>query len=725
MKKPVIIISIFLTLSIALTVAEVILSKSGKSLLHNNIIILTLFNINIILIVVLLLLLSRNVVKYIFDRQQNILGNKFRTKLIASFVGFSLIPSALLFIVASGLITNSINNWFNIQVEKSLKNSLDVAQSYYEKEKVDTLHSAGVIAKEMSDAVIDKSNQKNSLLKEIEDQKWVHKVSGIEVFDEKGKLLGRSLDKTLVKRGYSGASKELIHKGLRGEKLVVVKTLESGDAVIAIAPVYSTPPEGRIITGAIIVVSHVRKGLVEKMVEITRLFEEYNQMALLKKPIKSSYILSFLIITLLIIFSATWFGYYLAKNITTPIQSLAEATQAVAEGNLDVTVETSSRDEIGVLINSFNRMTGDLRQSKSELEEAYGSLRDSNIEIEQRRAYMETVLENIATGVISVDKNGDITTFNRAAEKVLDIRKEEITGKSFQEILSRIPPDTAKEIIRRIRGGGGTIKDEEIQFNMNNRSITLRLKMTTLYDTDGNFSGNVVVFDDLSELIKAQRIAAWQEVAKRLAHEIKNPLTPIQLCTERLRKKHYERAENYDKIFDDCTGTIINEVNALKMMLDEFSGFARMPVARPSMNDLNPVIKEVLLLYRGAHKEITFTEYLSDSLPQINIDREQIKRVFVNLFKNSVEAINGNGEVIIKTEYESRNNNVRVEIADDGAGVPPEDKERIFIPYFSRKKSGTGLGLAIVNRIISDHNGRIMVSDNSPRGAKFIIELPV
>jgi len=725
MKKPLIIISIFLAISIALTVTEVILSKSGTSLLHNNILILTLFNINIILIVVLLLLLSRNVVKYILDRQQKILGHKFRTKLIASFVGFSLIPSALLFIVASGLITNSINNWFNIQVENSLRNSLDVAQSYYEKEKSDTLHTAEVVAKGMSKEIKDNTNQKTSLLKEIEDKKWEHKISGIEVFDEKGRLRGRSLDKALVKRGYEGASTELVKKGLRGEKSVVVKTLESGDAVIAISPVYSLPTEGRIITGTVIVVSHIKKGLVEKMVEITRLFEEYNQMALLKKPIKSSYILSFLIITLLIIFSATWFGYYLAKNITTPIQSLAEATQAVADGNLDVKVETSSRDEIGVLINSFNRMTGDLKQSKSELEGAYSSLRDSNIEIEQKRAYIETVLENIATGVISVDKNGDITTFNRAAEKVLDISKEEITGKSFQEILSRIPPDTAKEIIRRIRGGGGTIKDEEIQFNMNNRSITLRLKMTTMYDTDGNFSGNVVVFDDLSELIKAQRIAAWQEVAKRLAHEIKNPLTPIQLCTERLRKKHYERAENYDKIFDDCTGTIINEVNALKMMLDEFSGFARMPVARPLINDLNSVIKEVLLLYRGAHKEITFTENLSDSLPEINIDREQIKRVFVNLFKNSVEAINGNGKVIIKTEYESRNKHVRVEIADDGAGVPPEDKDRIFIPYFSRKKSGTGLGLAIVNRIISDHNGRIMVSDNVPRGTKFVIELPV
>ena len=309
MKKPLIIISIFLAISIALTVTEVILSKSGTSLLHNNILILTLFNINIILIVVLLLLLSRNVVKYILDRQQKILGHKFRTKLIASFVGFSLIPSALLFIVASGLITNSINNWFNIQVENSLRNSLDVAQSYYEKEKSDTLHTAEVVAKGMSKEIQGNTNQKTSLLKEIEDKKWEHKISGIEVFDEKGRLRGRSLDKALVKRGYEGASAELVKKGLRGEKSVVVKTLESGDAVIAISPVYSSPTEGRIITGTVIVVSHIKKGLVEKMVEITRLFEEYNQMALLKKPIKSSYILSFLIITLLIIFSATWFGY--------------------------------------------------------------------------------------------------------------------------------------------------------------------------------------------------------------------------------------------------------------------------------------------------------------------------------------------------------------------------------------------------------------------------------
>ena len=338
---------------------------------------------------------------------------------------------------------------------------------------------------------------------------------------------------------------------------------------------------------------------------------------------------------------------------------------------------------------------------------------------------METVLENVATGVISIDRDGEITTFNRAAERILGIHKEDISGKGFQEILIRIPNDAAKNIIKKIRGGGGNIDNEEMQLNMNGRNVTLRIMMTTLYDAANHFLGNVIVFDDLSELIKAQRMAAWQEVAKSLAHEIKNPLTPIQLCTERLRKKYYERGENYDKIFDDCTSTIIKEVNALKMLVNEFSNFARMPAAKPSPDNINSIIKDVVLLYSSAHKDININEDLSDPIPQINVDRDQIKRVFINLFENAVEAMNGNGHVWIKTEYDDTVRMIRVEVADDGIGVSAEDKEKLFIPYFSRKKTGTGLGLAIVNRVVSDHNGKITISDNSPRGTKFTIELPV
>ena len=725
MKRPIVIISAFLAITVTLTMVEILFEKRGGSLLGNNILILTLFNINLILLVVLLLLLSRNIIKFVFDRQQNVMGSRFRTKLILAFVGFSIIPSILLFIVASGLLTNSINNWFSIQVEKSLKNSFDVAQSFYEKAKRDTLYSAEVLSLYMTRNSLLQEPFQPHLIKAIEDKKTELRLSGVEVFNLKGQLITRSIDEKIVKSGFSKTAPELVQKGLHGEKVASIRSSKVGDIIIGISPVYSSGASSKEIVGVIAVTTYIKTSLVSKMEEITRLFEEYKQMVSLKEPIKSSYILSFFIITLLIIFSATWFGYYLARSITIPIQKLAEATEAVANGNLDVRVDSGTKDEIGVLINSFNKMTEDLKLGKLRLEDAYISLRDSSVEIEQRRAYMETVLENVATGVISIDKNGDVSTFNHAAENILGILKEDIRGKGFQEILGRIPPEVARDILKKIRGGGGHIENEEIQFNMNNRNITLRIKMTTLYDTDGHFLGNVIVFDDLSELIKAQRIAAWQEVAKNLAHEIKNPLTPIQLCTERLRKKYYERDENYDKIFDDCTNTIIEEVNALKMLVNEFSSFARMPAARPSINNINSIIRDVVLLYSSAHKDVRFTENFADPLPEINIDREQVKRVFINLFENSVEAVTGHGHVWIKTEHDRRTNMVRIVVADDGVGIPPEDKEKLFIPYFSRKKTGTGLGLAIVNRIVTDHNGRIIASDNSPRGTKFIIELPV
>jgi len=724
MRRPIVIISLFLAVTLALTGVEILVEKRGASLLGNNILVLTLFNVNLILLVALLLLLSRNIVKFIFERHQKILGSRFRTKLILAFVGFSLIPSILLFIVASGLLTNSIDHWFSIQVEKSLENSFDVAQSYYDRAKTDSLYYADVLSGYLSREGLIHGPHLSLLEKTLEEKKSELNLSGIAVFDLNGRLIGRSIDSKLAKGGFLKSSRELVHKGLRGEKTSLVRSIDVGDMVIGISPVRSAGVSREEIEGAVIVATLIEKGLVSKMEEIDRLFEEYKQMASLKNPIKSSYLLSFLIITLLIIFSAVWFGYYLARGITVPIQRLAEATEAVANGNLDFRVDAVTKDEIGVLIQSFNRMTEDLKEGKVRLEEAYASLKESSEEIEQRRAYMEAVLENVATGVISIDRNGDITTFNRAAEKILGIKKEDIWGRGFQEILGRIPPGAAKDIIRKIRGGGGRLENEEIQFNMDNRNITLRIKMTTLYDADRNFIGNVIVFDDLSELIKAQRIAAWQEVAKSLAHEIKNPLTPIQLCAERLRKKHYERDENYDKIFDDCTNTIIKEVSALKMLLDEFSNFARMPAAMPSLNDIHSIIRDVVLLYRNAHKDISFVEDFADSLPEIYVDREQIKRVFVNLFENAVEAVSGKGHIWIKTDYDPGSRRIRVEVADDGIGVPPEDKDKLFIPYFSRKKTGTGLGLAIVNRIVSDHNGNITISDNFPRGTKFTIELP-
>lgn len=716
----------FLAVTLGLTLIAVTLRHRGTpSLLANNIVVLTLFNVNLILLAVLILLLTRNLIKLLFEWRQNILGARFQTKLVVAFVGFSLIPTVLLFIVASGLLSRGIDNWFNLQVEKSLNRSLDVAQMYYQKVREDTLALASDLGRDFGGSPLTAADfpLESRIAEQVKNKMAFYPLSGIEVYRSDGKRLARHLRPGTPSRSFPWLDRSGREKGLRGERFTVIRPLGGGDLVAAIAPLAGKPEGQR--PGFVVVYTAIPPEAVGKMQEITRSFEEYHQVSALKNPIKRSYLLSFLAITLLILFSATWFGYYLARGITIPIQKMAEGTRSVAQGDLDFKIDVQATDEIGVLVAAFNKMTEDLKQGKLKLEEVNRSLRDSNIELDREKNTMETVLENITTGLISLDRKGNVVTLNQSAEKILGFSRDIIQGKSFNEIFHHVPLGVGKQIMKKMREGSGTLTEEEIQFELNNRLVTLRLNMATLYDEKKDYLGMVVAFDDISELIKAQRVAAWQEVAQRIAHEIKNPLTPIQLCTQRLRKKYYEQAPDYDRIFDECTQTIIQEVNSLKTLLNEFSQFARMPMAHPAPLVFHDVLGEVVRLYRAAHREIDILEDLSGSVPQVQADREQIKRMLINLFENAVEAMGGKGRIWVKTSYEEAGNRFRLELADEGAGIPPEDKSRLFVPYFSRKKSGTGLGLAIVHRIVSDHHGVIRVSDNLPKGTKFLIDLPV
>ena len=512
---------------------------------------------------------------------------------------------------------------------------------------------------------------------------------------------------------------------MKGKEITNIQSTGKGDIIRGVVPIYSSF-NYKDIVGVVVVNYYIPQSLVNKMEEITGAYEEYKQLKAFKNPIKGSYLMVFLLITLIIIFAGTWFGFHLAKDITVPIQKLAEGTQAIAQGDLNFKiVGIKARDEIGMLVNSFNKMTDDLKFSNERLAEANISLQKGNIELDRRRGYIETVLESIATGVISVDKDGRITTFNSSAEKILGIPASDVIGKHYQSALHLLPLDKVQELINRMRSQGKAAIEEELQVELNNKLLRLGLNITALRDEDNNYLGLVIVFEDLTELIKAQRVAAWQEVAKRIAHEIKNPLTPIQLSAQRLRKKFHENASDFNKIFDECTNTIIHEVNSIKSLVNEFYNFARMPASRPAPNDLHEIINEVVPLYRSAHKDINIINNFAEDLPVINVDKEQFKRVFVNLFENAVEAMNNKGRVWVNTHYDSDLNLVKVEVADEGAGINPDDKDKLFLPYFSKKKTGTGLGLAIVNRIIADHSGYIRVTDNKPKGTTFIIELPV
>ncbi|MHB8481773.1 MAG: sensor histidine kinase [Nitrospiria bacterium] len=686
----------------------------------SNILVLTVMNLNIILVILTLIFLSRNLVKLYFERNIPNLGTSFRTRLIFAFVSISLIPSIILFFIAAVLLSTSIENWFSLQAERALRDSLEVGKSFYQQESDISLRHAKEISQEFSKLnikllshaeLVDFLNQKRASLE----------IEGIDIYFSNPKIKPVHSLHTPQLSGY--LPDETPGRAGSGKELNTIIETGEGNLIVSQAP-FSSIIE-KEIRGTVLVRMLIPRSMVAKIEDITEASEEYRQFKTFKNPIKGSYILSFLIITLVIMFSATWFGFYLARGITVPLLKLAEGTHAVAQGNLDFKIDVQAKDEIGVLVHSFNTMTSDLKLNKNQLEEANISLKTSNLELEQRRAYIEAILENIGTGVISIDQEGLIKTFNQSAEKILNLKASEVIGKLYREGFKPLHLNNLVKSFEKKMEKQKMSLEEEVQIRIGQKLITLKVILTSLYNNQGDFLGVVIVFDDLSDLLKAQKVAAWQEVARRLAHEIKNPLTPIQLASQRLRKKFYEHASDFETVFDESTKIIMDEVNSMKTMVDEFSQFARMPVSHPISTQLHRLIQDVIILYQNAHKDVLFHPSLDENMPLIHADPEQIRRVFINLFENSLEAMNHSGQIWVKTVYQPRQKKSHIEISDDGIGIQPEDMDKLFLPYFSKRKSGTGLGLAIVHRIISDHQGTIRIENNVPKGTRVIIEMPV
>ena len=694
----------------------------------NNILVLTLVNVNFILVILLTLLLSRNLIKLFFERRHQRLGTGFRTKLTFAFIGLSLIPSLLLFAVASGLLTTAVESWFGLQVERSLTSALDVAQAVYKEHQASVFTQGRMLAREIVRREWWRPDEQGDLSAFLAGEatgaarRTIWFVPPVPPPGLRGAWEGEPLRvvSSTAPPPFGPPPDDLLHAPGDAEH-AVLRSTELGDVVWGAVPVVDR--DGTAL-GTVVIESLVPQELVAKLEGISSAFEDYNQLKTFKNPIKGGYILSFLIITLLIIFSATWFGYYMARGITVPIQKLAEGTHAVAQGNLDFTIDVEASDELRVLVDSFNTMTKDLRTSKEQVERAARSLTASNIELESRRAYIETILENIATGVVSVDADGRMTTFNQAAERILGLRAAEAKGRGLADIFDPRRLGVLSALVEAARGSAGLI-EREVQVDADGRSLSLRVIVSPLLGESRQDLGCVMVFDDLSDLIKAQKAAAWQEVAQRIAHEIKNPLTPIQLSAQRLRKKAIEHAPDLRAVVDDATTAIINEVTGLKTLVDEFSSFARMPLPQPRLLDLHEVLREVIQLYQTAYRDVRIHERFDAELPPGYADRDQMKRVFTNLFDNAVEAVNKRGEVWVATAVAGHPPKIRIEVSDDGAGIHPDDRDKLFVPYFSKKKSGTGLGLAIVQRIISDHNGQIRVMERRPHGTTFVVELPI
>ncbi|MDK9719272.1 MAG: ATP-binding protein [Trichlorobacter sp.] len=721
----VIVLSVLLI--VLLTGIEIRLTQiSSKAPLSSNVVIFGMINVIVLLVVLLVYLISRNIVKLLVESRGNVLATRLRTKLVISFVGLSLVPTMLLFFASASFISNSVQNWFNVQVETSLSESLEVAQTYYKTSASNALFYARRLSETIKRERLLNEDSLPRMKSVIREKQKEYNLGIVEVFSSQREELIRASNPDVPLGDLTSPTSEDINQALAGRELTKVNSVGKADLIRGIVPIYSTY-NARDVVGVVVVNYYVPHSLVSKMRQISDSYQEFRRLKILKNPITTGYLLVLFLIASVIVFLAFWIGIYLANSMTKPIQALVDGTRAVADGDLDVVIDAEGPDEIGMLVGSFNTMIQDLRTQREVLSSTNSELTRINLEIESRRRYMEIVLRNVAAGVISVDRDGLITTINTSAERLLHINTHKVLGRNSREVMREAHLEIVRDALRDMALTRHDTISRQITLEMRGERYVLQMNLSMLRDEQGEFLGSVLVLDDLTQMVKGQRMAAWREVARRIAHEIKNPLTPIQLSAQRLRKRYLDRfsGDEDGKVFDECTAMISRAVDELKVLVNEFSNFARMPAVQPADNNLNDLVRETLTLYEQAHREVVYQFVSDQKLPTVKIDRDQIKRVLINLLENAVAAMDNKGTVVITTSYDAELKMVSCSVADDGPGISAEVKSRLFEPYFSTKKGGTGLGLAIVTSIVSDHNGFVRVRDNSPSGACFVIELPV
>jgi two-component system nitrogen regulation sensor histidine kinase NtrY len=714
----------------AIIVVVALMTYAQNKLIHfgadfpisNTILMFTMTNINLLLLILMIFLVFRNLVKLLYDRRRKVMGSKLRTRLVIAFVSLTLIPAGVMFFFSMGFITTSIDFWFNVPVEQALENSLHVGRQIYGITENSNAFYLEKAAYQIKTRKLLESARAKELFQYVEVVQRSFNLDAVEVYDAHAGRITQSLGRDLNNQILQPVSLEQLRKEFYPKSVTSFsQVISKGEVIRTVGPipfgVKSTEAEAFLVLTVVI-----PPYLSENMASISRGFEEYQQIKLLKKPIQISYYITLSVVGLLVVFCAVWFGFYLAKSISIPIKELGEGTRRVAEGDLSFQIGPVGDDEIGSLVDSFNKMTRDLRLNRDQLELTSNKLREQNLEIEEKRQYMEIVLKNVSAGVVTLDENGFITTINKSAEKMLNISAAHVVGKNHVRLLQARYLKMAEKIIHGFKGIHNDSVELPLRVTIDGRPRSFMHHISSLKNDSGRHIGIVVVFDDLTELEKAQRTAAWREVARRIAHEVKNPLTPITLSAQRLKRRYSRLIQ--EPVFDECTQMIIDHVDIIRNLVNEFSSFARFPSANPKPGEILPIIEETVALFREGHTAVRFEIIKLGNLPVINIDREQIKRAMINLVDNAVAAIHSDGAITISLSHGAVQKRVRVEVADTGHGISDEDKTRLFEPDFSTKVTGMGLGLAIVNTIVMDHHGTIRAEDNQPRGARFIIELP-
>ncbi|TAK15315.1 MAG: HAMP domain-containing protein [Acidobacteria bacterium] len=678
------------------------------------------------LIVALVFVLARNLLKLWVEQKRALPFARFRAKLVAAMLAMTIVPAVLVLLIGSEIITSSSKRWFSTPAEELVHTARDMAQIVYSDRAAIVTARAERLALSLppdalgtADLTVLQPRLAADLAVTSSGLVELYRVVTSAPGAPPAAVFVTSVGESSMSQNRAPASADRLatRVAVSGRAEQTQDQVQDGLLIRAAAPVRASG----VVVGVVVATEALTGKLSEDARRMADAFSQYQQLSVLRVPLQGFYLTSFLMVTLLILISATWFGLFIAKRITRPVQMLAEGARAVGAGQLDLRIEPDSTDELGSLVESFNTMAAELRTSHERLD--------------ARRRYIETILERAATGVVSLSADGRVLTLNRAAASLLGLDDTAI-GKPATEVFARHDLAALQPILDTTVLGKSGSRVEEITLASDEREVHLAVAATMLGAEGRPPEGAVVVFDDVTPLIRAERVAAWRDVARRLAHEIKNPLTPIQLSAERLQRNFATAPPNARALVEECTAAIITEVEALKGLVDEFAQFARMRGPKLAAADLNFLASDTLRLYAGVLQQgaIKVAQDLAPGIPRVRMDVEQMRQVLINLVDNAIDALGGASvglgpdgrepRVAVSTSFDPATGMVRLTVADNGPGVPAADRDKLFLPYYSTKGRGSGLGLAIVGRIITEHGGTVTVTDAQPRGAQFMIDLP-
>ena len=693
-----------------LAVSKIIDWRSEEDSFASNILVFFLVNLNIMALLVLIVMVGRNVVKLIFERRRGILGAKLRSRLMGAFVLIACIPMVLSFIVASGLINEAMEGWFSTQIESAVTSSMTIARQYVSGVKVSVKAAAERVKIDLVNRATN-ADSLSGLRGHLENLRNLNDLYAIKILSKSGELLLESVHPAAAVESFAEPplDQEALRNAARGEDSLRIEELGASQFVR-----YYTQLRSHIM----VISFRMDPDIVHAQGVVNDSFNEYEQLKSFKHPLKSNFFLTLGLFNLTTLFGAIWVAFFVSKQITGPIQRLAEGTRSVARGNYDFELKPTRDDEIGFLVNSFNQMLRDLRSSRDEAE--------------HRGVLIETILANLAVGVVALDNQKRVTTVNSAAGALLQVDHINfVPGAPLSELLR--PQDLANiaPLLKALAPDNGksstSIAEVETRIESGGRELIVVATAGRIISGEGAHLGYVLLLDDVTELSRSQHLAAWRDVARRIAHEIKNPLTPLQLSAQRLEK--LMKGSEHASSVEESTRSIVEHVEIIKRLANEFSEYGRMPTAQFIPTDLTTLLTNTVQSFTAEHQDLTFGLTVEEKIPEMLLDPEQIRGVFRNILNNAVAAIRSynvskSGEVLAKLNFDRKTMRAVIEFADNGPGVPASDKNRIFEPYFTTKKGGTGLGLAIVSTVISDHQGEVRVFDKQPHGTRIVITLP-